>query len=128
MTQEEYLQIQGLRNSPVRNVIAGSELLDQRDRTLLYGYTVDRETVHVYLYKGEIFCVTFFFGETPEIKEISCNKDFVPNKRAYPEQCDHAFCELLIKNDVEISFTTFDEARAAKKTGKYMAATLPEHQ
>jgi hypothetical protein len=35
-------------------LVAASELSDRTDRTLLFGYTCDRQTFHVYLKDGEI--------------------------------------------------------------------------
>ncbi|PTH78213.1 hypothetical protein [Aeromonas veronii] len=127
MLLEQYEKIREFEQRSSANAIVGSDLSNQEDRTLLYGYTVERETVHVYLYGGEIFCVTYFYKEEPKLKQITTNRDYLPNKRAYPEQCDYEFCHLLLKHDQQISFTTFNEETAKKKTGKYMGEVLPEH-
>lgn len=99
--------------------IKANELADQSDRTLIYGYTVGRETFHLYLENGTFNRViydgdkVFLAGETEldTIELMQC----VPDKRVYPERCDFEFCRILKSRDVSIPFTTFDpnvEARA----------------
>ncbi len=99
--------------------IKANELADQSDRTLIYGYTVGRETFHLYLENGTFNRViydgdkVFLAGETEldAIELMQC----VPDKRVYPERCDFEFCRILKSMDVSIPFTTFDpnvEARA----------------
>lgn len=99
--------------------IKANELADQSDRTLIYGYTVGRETFHLYLENGTFNRViydgdkVFLAGETEldVIELMQC----VPDKRVYPERCDFEFCRILKSRDVSIPFTTFNpnvEARA----------------
>ena len=93
-----------------------------KDRTLLYGYTCDRKTFHVYLKNMEIHTVTYnvdHSGNKPRpnnMTEISVlsNRDFVPNKRLYPEACDYAFCKLLKNANIYLPFTSFNENRPKK--------------
>lgn len=74
------------------------------DRTLLYGYTCDRKTFHVYLKDKEIH--TVFYDISYEEKDpnpikmaevhVMSNRDYIPDKRLYPEACDYQFCKLLL--------------------------------
>lgn len=117
MNKEEYeniidLQLKGV--SPV-NV---DDLYNKSDRTLLYGYTCDRDTFHVYIKDMKIHAVTYrtdyennaiIFME--EI-QIAKNDDYIPNKRLYPETCDFEFCEKLKKLGCRLPFTTWSDGRS----------------
>lgn len=117
MDQNQYNALE--TNVGKKTWIEASELTDQTDRTLIYGYTVGRETFHLYLENGAFNRViydgdkVFLAGETGV--ESLALAQCVPDKRVYPERCDFEFCRLLKSRDVSIPFTTFDpnvEARA----------------
>jgi len=106
-------------NAGKKTSIEASELTDQTDRTLIYGYTVERLSFHLYLENGTFHRViydgdkVFLAGETGV--ESLALAQCVPDKRVYPERCDFEFCRILKSRDVSIPFTTFDpnvEARA----------------
>lgn len=96
-------------------LITGHSLENKQDRTLLYGYTCDRDTWHVYLKKGNIhtviyrnnLCRNFPIG----LKEVlvKTNQDYIPNKRLYPAACDYEFCKLLKDMDCHLPFTSYDD-------------------
>lgn len=87
------------------------------NKTLLYGYTCERETFHVYIKNEQIHTVVYnteyFRGEAvpKNIRElvIKSNHDYVPDKRLYPERCDYNFCKLLKERGVQLPFTTWSE-------------------
>lgn len=90
-----------------------------KDRTLLYGYTCDRKTFHVYLKDQEIH--TVIYDIVYEEKDpnpinmvevhVKSNRDYIPDKRLYPETCDYLFCKLLKNVGVHLPFTTFNDDR-----------------
>lgn len=90
-----------------------SLLKDQKPRTLLYGYTVDNDTVHIYLDDGLIHAMVY---KKPAKFMLSYHKGdkilaslLRPTKRAYPALCDFEFCKILnTLLEHKISFTTFD--------------------
>jgi hypothetical protein len=85
-----------------------------QDRTLLYGYTCDRDTFHVYLMDGVLHRVIYNHDNKVLSHEMGQSLSpylLAPNKRAYPETCDEQFCRLMITRGQEISFTTFNEMR-----------------
>ena len=86
------------------------DLEDKSDRTLLYGYTCNRDTWHVYVLDREIIAVMYGFGEMREI-HVEEDTDYVPDKRLYAECCDFEFCALLTERGVYLPFTTFNEDR-----------------
>lgn len=86
------------------------DLEDKSDRTLLYGYTCDRYTWHVYVENQEIITLFYGFGEMKEVY-VSEDRYYVPDKRLYPECCDFEFCALLKERGVHLPFTTFNEDR-----------------
>ena len=84
------------------------------DRTLLYGYDIDRRTWHVYQKDGEIRRLIYTsipkddilsWGETLDATTL------VPNKRLYPEACDFIFCLELRRLEIPMTFTTFGGTR-----------------
>lgn len=120
MTKEELEVIQSIEPiSP--SVIIGSMLNNQEDRTLLFGYTCDRLTWHVYLKNGVIHKViygnSYSSSEYTPVTEyqVTANEQFVPNKRLYPECCDAEFCRLLRRKNIPMVFTTYDDTREPKK-------------
>lgn len=82
------------------------------DRTLLYGYDVDRSTFHVYLKDGEIHRL-LQIGHNGRIRHSSSTAhlavDLVPDKRAYPAKTDYLFAKLCAERGVPITFTTFED-------------------
>ena len=94
------------------------DLVDRQNRTLIYGYTVDRYDFHLYLYDDSFFLL-IYSGNNIIKKEMYIDtindEDCIPDKRVYPEQSDYEFCELLIRNGNHIPFTTFNENIELKK-------------
>lgn len=90
----------------------------QENRTLLFGYTCERDTFHVYLMDGEIHRVIYDF-EGRLIDHI-CDEELeinfcIPNKRAYPERTDIGFATIVHERGGEIPFTTFTDNVPEKK-------------
>ena len=87
------------------------------NKTLLYGYTCDRKTFHVYLKDRNIFVVIYendYSTGNARPKNmrqvlVSSNYDFVPDKRLYPERCDYNFCLLLKERGIHLPFTAYDD-------------------
>ena len=114
MELREYETFQKIKQSKM--VIVGDNLMPfLKDRTLLYGYTCDRKTFHVYLKNRVIYTVVYESGfndgiqyaKTMERINVEANEDYIPNKRVYPELSDYKFCTLLRMNGVNIPFTTW---------------------
>jgi hypothetical protein len=99
-----------------------SDLTDQSNRTLIYGYDCDRHTFHLYI-KDRQFHVHYYVMK--KTLSHSCTESLdiracIPDKRVYPESCDYEFCQLLKYRDVGIPFTTYDRVRAKRlKRRKY---------
>ena len=118
MTLEELKVIENTNNE----LVTDSDLYNLNDRTLLYGYTCDRETLHVYLKDGGIHTVIYKlrgFNDGVadyDIREVNVksNEDYVQSKRLYPNACDFEFCKLLKARGIYPSFTTFEDEWAKK--------------
>ena len=118
MTKNDYEMLRNF-DKIKEKVICGDDLFPHfKNRTLLYGYTCDRETFHVYLKDKIIHTVIYITrysddGKTTpiEMKEIiiNSNRDYVPDKRLYPERCDYRFCRLLKGYDVDLPFTVWTD-------------------
>ena len=88
------------------------------NRTLLYGYTCERKTFHVYLKNNKIYTVVYENDySTGKAKPknmrqivVSSNHDFVPDKRVYPERSDYIFCKLLKEKGIELSFASYPDS------------------
>lgn len=113
MTEEEYESIKSDRIIPTINIL---NLENRRPRTLLYGYDVDKNTVHLY-FRGWFFVYLRYNAEFEllESKEndvllidsgIGGNTgSFVPNKRVYWDRSDYEFCKLLKDRNVHVAYT-----------------------
>jgi hypothetical protein len=114
MKLEQYNELQQVHLTP-EVVLKGSDLKNQSNRTLLWGYTSERHSWHVYLENGTIYKVVYGFGDEVldmvDENEVATNGHYVPDKRLYPEACDFEFCELLKEREVNLPFTTFNAER-----------------
>jgi hypothetical protein len=54
MNRETFEEFQKLVEQPEQSINITQFLFDKNDRTLLYGYTTDRYSFHVYIEDGEI--------------------------------------------------------------------------
>lgn len=120
MNKEQYEKLDNVSEETIRIIVA-SDLRDMSDRTLLYGYTCDRDTWHVYIQKNHIYTVIYKHDDEPCEFSIGDNTHYVPNKRLYPETCDYEFCKLLKEKGVYLPFTTWQD-RPEKK--QYYGKTL----
>lgn len=108
-----------------------SMLGDIRPRTLLWGYTLDRHSHHVYIEGGEIVVLVYRDRFEPQWdilvyeRGLEFNPDFlVPNKRLYPEACDWETCFHLKRMGVYLPFTSWDDGR---ETEQYYGGRLLNH-
>ena len=108
------------------------------NRTLLYGYTCERETFHVYVKDQKIYTVVyktdyplsyekklggFMHGDPRPVNlrqiEVKSNRNYVPDKRLYPERCDYHFCRALKERGIELPFTSWSEEIKPNEMGYY---------
>lgn len=84
------------------------------DGTLLWGYTCDRNSFHVYLEGGQLHRVIYdhdrnvldyIHGQTLDARLLH------PNKRVYPEATSYDFIVALRNAGERPSLTTFNEKR-----------------
>lgn len=113
MTHDEYLALQALAAQP--HVVRGQALSNQDSRTLVYGYSCDRSTFHLYLEQGVLtrvlydhdgLCLSVLKESADEGLPIA---DCVPDKRMYPERCDHEFVQLLQRLGKGLLLTSWPE-------------------
>lgn len=118
MNKEDFKDLRVKTDHNVYQLVGVDELQDKSDRTLIWGYTCDRDSFHVYLKDEKLFAVTYKFGgdilnlvEGTHIPAVSA----LPDKRVYPEACDLEFCNLLLSKGAEPPFTTFNDERPYKQ-------------
>ncbi|MBD3004629.1 hypothetical protein [Streptomyces sp. 5-10] len=91
------------------------------DRTLLYGYTCNRNTWHVYLQAGEIHLLVYEDVNKRIIwhqqHEIWDSQSLVPDKRVYPESTDFQFARMLQHQHVDVQYLPFDQGRHDRVRG-----------
>lgn len=122
MTNEEFMKIKTYKKGNAEILIA-EDLINKENRTLLYGYTCDRETWHVYLKNKKIHTIRYknnYIQKCPAyVEEISIcdNGDYIPNKRLYPTACDYEFCMKLKERGYELPFTSQDDREKARYYG-----------
>ena len=117
MTKEWFDKLNTLFEEEAKIIYAHELYPYDLNRTLLYGYTCERETFHVYLKDKQIYTVIYnveYSNGKPTPKSmrqinVKSNRDYVPDKRLYPERCDYHFCKLLKEKGVDLPFTTFSE-------------------
>ena len=107
MNKEQYNKLNDI--SKIKKLITAYDLKDTTDRTLLYGYTCERNTWHVYMQQNYIYTVIYGFKEYPELLDVSSNYEYVPDKRLYPERCDYEFSKLLKEQGIALPFTTWED-------------------
>jgi hypothetical protein len=121
MLIEEYEYLQ--RNPESAPLIRATDLPNNReDRTLLYGYTVERTTWHVYLKDGLIHRIEYrsdakgpyMVGVCHGVQKAWAPRRLLPDKRAYPERTDYQFARLCRDAGCRIEFTTYDADRVVQ--------------
>lgn len=101
-----------------------SLLMDRTPRTLIYGYTIQRDTFHVYLAQDGIHCVIYNYNKllmqhTHEHNGLQLSQ-CVPDKRVYPETCDLEFCSVLLNAGVHVPFTSWTDRDPTPFYGKQL--------
>jgi hypothetical protein len=101
----------------------GERVFGFHDRTLLYGYTCDRDTFHVYLKGGHIHR-TIYRSTTDVVSHVDFGREcdgtqLVPDKRVYAAPTDFAFARMLIRKGVPFTFTTWDDDMAKRVADHY---------
>ena len=101
MNRSEYEKLMNVKEKP----LTGADLSDPyRDRTMLSGYTSNRDDFRVELENGELVC---YWNDKRSYDESTVRSDseYVPNKRVYADESDFEFCKLLLERGVNITFT-----------------------
>jgi len=105
------------------------ELAHSTNRTLIWGYTCERHSFHVYLEDAVLHRLIYDHDEQTidhihgGMLEIS---DLIPDKRVYPEASDFEFCNILTNKGFAIPFTSYNEDREpAQYYGKKVDTLTP---
>jgi hypothetical protein len=93
-------------------------------RTLIFGYDLDRTTVHVYYKDGAIHCLRYHPGrapDDPDIVVVSYSRGeslpaepLVPTKRAYPARTDFATAMAMKRLGHPLTFTNYRDDELAR--------------
>jgi hypothetical protein len=135
MKKSEYEALVGEKASPPKVSVA--MLTNKSPRTLLFGYTAERATWHVYLGPDQkIHLVTYVGDALPMLLDhlafsenpYASNSSLVPPKRAYPEHCDYEFAMLLASHGESVPYTTFTEREPSDREIKVPYAGLTLEQ
>jgi hypothetical protein len=115
------IQLSSLRETPeeIKN-FSLKDLKNQSERTLIYGYTVKRETFHIYIKEHEIHKYIYDYEENLILYKSGRfqSHEFIPSKRIYPSASDFEFCEFLIKLGCSLPFTTMEDRPAKQYHGE----------
>jgi hypothetical protein len=112
MTEDEYTELIKDANQEPRVYVSD---FDGHDRTLLYGYTCDRTSFHVYLWEGQIWRVEYhatslqllFHAVADSFRAV----DLIPDRRVYPEATDFQMAQRLQALGVRVPYKPFDVER-----------------
>lgn len=93
------------------------------DRTLLFGYTCNRESWHVYLRNRliHLYVYTGFPGQDPvryEALEAWDVRELIPDKRVYPESTDAGFARAVRRMGIPVPYLLFDDERWSRRAHK----------
>ena len=92
-----------------------------RNKTLLYGYDCDRNTLHVYIMDDEIH-ILWYRGS--EMLGYSKNTSFYleelcPNKRAHPQHTDFTLAKMFRMAEVDCTYTTVHWHKVPNETPQF---------
>ncbi len=109
----DYKQYEELKNLERKLTISARDLNDLSPRTLLYGFTCERYTHHVYIKDEQVHLLVYSTTNTGNHTIIYRNGEIdisslIPDKRLYPESCELEFCKQLKMLGYYLPFTTFD--------------------
>ena len=122
MNQEEYEEFCGEdRQANLPTVTSGDVGGD--NRTLTYGYDVERNTFHAYIHEGALYARTY--SSRGEVLSDNSGPELPaeilrPNKRVYPQYTDVQFARTLRDLGFPLPFTTWSEPR---REGPYYGNT-----
>jgi len=120
MNKNDYKKLELVKAD--NRVISPDDLKNKSDRTLLYGYSTyayGNLTWHVYI-KDEVIHTIWYDNTEEEITICELpnyinNKQYIPNKRLYPEYCDFEFCELLKQRGIQLPFSQWTNDNMEEK-------------
>lgn len=112
MNRQEFQALSTLHATPT-STLPGA-LTNKAARTLLYGYTCDRSTWHVYLDEYGVMHKVVY--DSNKLLKLHCageiqDAELMPDKRLYPEACDAEACALLIRAGRSLPFTTYTDTK-----------------
>lgn len=106
MTKTEY-EILNLTNPDFQNITI-SDLPKGYEGTLVYGYTLERDTFHLYVKDGQFIRLIYTCSD----RIIRCNisnflpvEDCVPTKRVYRQESQFFFLQFIKKLGAVFSIT-----------------------
>ena len=115
MTEKELTELRQTHRTPSLISYEGP------DKTLVWGYTMDRSSFHVYSIDNLIHRYIYDFNEDEtkfDVKKEWEPSELIPCKRTYPSASDFEFCKKIIEMGESISFTTLDNREPAQFYGK----------
>lgn len=92
------------------------DAIGRTDRTLVYGYTLERDTFHAYVCDGEIHVVTYDNGYDRKPTQVISHlhgtqvafEALVPSKRAYPNRTEYAFAVTMRAAGYPLTLTSWE--------------------
>ena len=131
MTKEQFMEFFRIREEAGK--VNVTDLFNLANRTLLYGYDLDRFTFHLYIKNTWFYLIyynhqneVFFNRSIVNVNELPLEK-CIPDKRLYPESCDYEFSTVLKQKGLSLPFTTYDPARAERLSNQlYHGIVLEE--
>jgi hypothetical protein len=103
---------------------------DFPEGTLLYGYTRERETFHIYKMGSQIHRLVCHKGEPPgciidhQHGEHLPADILSPDKRVYPGRTRLDFVLALKKKDVPVIFTNFNDDEPQVEVGQFVGLVV----
>lgn len=116
MNKDQLDALTAIKNQPVTISVDDLGESALQPRTLVYGYTAERDTFHVWLTPtGHIARLIYSHDGSVLFRDVRSEwpvEDMIPNKRAYPEYSDFLFASIIkSRHERGISFRNWAEPK-----------------
>lgn len=112
MNAEQLEKIRIIQNRDHRPKVMAAQFVAGGDRTLIYGYDVERNTFHVYVKDGMLHRFVYRDSRSAQVvvayeaTPTMHGEHMIPNKRIYWEYSDYEAIWFLATLDLPMSFTS----------------------
>lgn len=108
MNQNEFFEIS---NTAPPEYVAMASDFSGSDKTLLYGYTCEKKSWHIYKKDGLLHKLVYgypAFFISYDARESFILSDLIPDKRVFPECTDFHLAKMFLAASIDVPYLPFD--------------------